>query len=106
MKMFKLSPADGRKSFYNKAVVIEDRGVKTLYSYNTPVCRINRRGRVQRLWSGESATTMRHVNAFLDTYGIDGGGVYWWRALPVEKVKGIKEMSYSENPFKVSLAYS
>lgn len=106
MEKFYLVPTDGRKSFYNKAVVIESNGSKTLYSYNTPVCRINRRGRVQRLWDGESSTTMRHVNAFLDYYGKDGGGVYWWRALPVEKVNGIKEMTYRENPFKVSLAYS
>lgn len=79
MKKFYLMPTDGRKSFYNKAYVTEDRGTKTLYSYNTPVARINNRGRFIRLWDWESATTMRHVNAFVDLYGVPGGGVAWWR---------------------------
>ena len=77
MKIFELSPKD-RKSFYGKAKVIEDKGVKTLYSYDTPVCKINRSGKFIRLWSGYSPTTMRHINVFLDTYGIDGGGKAWW----------------------------
>lgn len=34
-----------------------------LVSYDTPVCAI-RGGEFARLWSGYSATTMRHVNMF------------------------------------------
>lgn len=33
-----------------------------------------RNGRFERLWSGYSQTTMNHINSFIDTYGIDGGG--------------------------------
>lgn len=57
MKTFELVCRD-RKSFYGKARVVEDRGIKTLYSYNTAVCKINRNGKFIRLWAGYSATTM------------------------------------------------
>lgn len=32
-KVFDLIPTDGRKSFYGKAKVVDNNGVKTLYSY-------------------------------------------------------------------------
>lgn len=82
MKTFDL-PAmhDRAKSFYNKAVVTEhDNGDIELRSYNTIVCRI-RNGKFERLWDGYSATTMRHINAFVDFYGIEGGGKAWWTKL-------------------------
>jgi hypothetical protein len=77
-----LRPNDGRKSFYGKAKVrIDADGSRTLISYTTPVCRINPDGKFVKLWSGYSATTMRHINAFCDTYGINGRGKRWWDAL-------------------------
>lgn len=27
---------------------------------------------------------MRHINAFIDYYGIEGGGKKWWDNLPCE----------------------
>ena len=85
MKMFELNPTNGRKSFYGKAMVIEhDNGNIELRSYNTIVARI-RNGRFERLWSGYSATTMNHVNSFVDTFGISGGGKAWWTSLEVCK---------------------
>lgn len=77
MKTFDLIPNDGRKSFYGKAKVIENGGNITLRSYNTDVCRIVN-GKFEKLWNGYSATTMRHINAFVDAYGINGGGKKWW----------------------------
>jgi len=71
MKHFELTPCDSHKSFYGKARVIEHNGEATLYSYNTRVCVIellNRR--VVRCWMSYSATTMRHVNSFLQHYGL------------------------------------
>lgn len=60
MKKYELIPTDGRKSFYGKAVVIvEDNGTETLYSYGTPIIK-----RLVKLWSGWSATTGRHIQAF------------------------------------------
>ena len=76
---------DSRKSFYGKARVLEaDDGLTILQSYDTNVCSIDAAGNFHRHWSGESATTMRHVNEFIRQHGIPGGGVAWWRELPVE----------------------
>lgn len=83
MKQYELQPTNNRKSFYGKAKVIEqDNGTIELQSYNTTVARI-RNGNFERLWSGYSATTMNHINSFLDAYGISGGGKAWWDSLEV-----------------------
>ena len=60
-----LSPKDGRKSFHGKAHVLRDeRGMETLYSYNTPILK-DIGGVYRRLFFGNlSATTARHVKAF------------------------------------------
>jgi hypothetical protein len=85
MKMYELQPNDSRKRFYGKARVIEkDNGEKVLLSYNTEVCKITPDGAFVRLWDGYSATTMRHVNSFLELFNIDGGGKKWWDNIPVE----------------------
>lgn len=64
MKTFELSPIyDSRKSFYNKAKVVERAdGTKELYSYNTLVS-ICKNGKVEHLgkWS---VTTGRHQREF------------------------------------------
>lgn len=81
-----LCPAgnDRRKSFHGKAKVLElDNGETVLQSYDTFVRKITKSGEFVRLWSGYSATTMRHVNSFLQRFGIPGGGKAWWDALPV-----------------------
>ena len=77
-----LKPTDSRKSFYGKArVVIAKNGDKTLISYTTPVLKLSADGKLEKLWHGYSATTMRHINSFCDTFGIDGGGKRWWETL-------------------------
>lgn len=83
MKVFELKPINNRKSFYGKAVAIEQNdGTIELKSYNTIVARIVK-GKFERLWSGYSQTTMNHVNAFISAYGIIGGGKSWWDSLKV-----------------------
>lgn len=78
---FYLIPCDSRKSFYNKAFVIrDDEGMLTLYSYNTPILSFNR-GKFTRLWFGWSATTQRHINAFVNYCGYDYAGKAWFTAL-------------------------
>ena len=73
-----LNPVDSRKSFYNKCYVEENKYGKMLYSYNTLVARyIPGRG-IVRVWSGWSATTQRHINAFAAYCGVDGSGKAWW----------------------------
>ena len=86
MKKYELLPGqyDRVKSFYRKAVVIEtDNGETVLQSYDTEVCKIDSNGEFIRLWSGYSLTTMRHINAFLELFGIPGGGKKWWDSLEV-----------------------
>ena len=78
MKIYELEPTYGRKSFYGKAKVIEkDNGETVLLSYNTEVCKITESGEFIRLWGGYSATTMRHVNSFVQLFDIAGGGKAW-----------------------------
>lgn len=80
---YELKPNTNRKSFYGKATVIhKDNGDIELKSYNTIVARI-RGGKFERLWWGYSATTMRHINAFIDAFGIGGGGKAWWESLEI-----------------------
>jgi len=80
---------DSVKSFYGKARIRkDDKGGYILTSYNTDVCRINRNGSVIRLWDGYSATTMRHVNTFINIYAKDKsqGGKKWWNSQKVKEV--------------------
>lgn len=86
MKIYKLNPVDSHKSFYGKTVVYEyDDGTRVLKSYLTNVAAILPDGTFCRLWGGYSATTMRHVNAFIARAGLEGGGKKWWDALEVER---------------------
>ena len=56
---------DSRKSFYHKALVkVEDNGIKTLLSYETPVARVSF-GKLELLPQWDcSMTTSRHVREF------------------------------------------
>jgi len=65
MKMYELTPSNGRKSFGGKAnVVIEDNGNEVLFSYDTRVMTKKPDGTLLRHWSGWSSTTGNHVIAF------------------------------------------
>lgn len=59
-----LSPVDGRKSFYGKAIVKIENATETLQSYDTDVIKRLWNGNLVRLWGGWSATTGRHIYAF------------------------------------------
>ena len=84
MTAFEIMPNDGRKSFYGKAVAIKAKDGKLfLKSYNTIVASIDKDGNFSRHWGGYSATTMRHVNAFVSYFGKGGGGKKWWLEQPV-----------------------
>jgi hypothetical protein len=71
MKVFDLSPIDGRKSFYGKAVVIKQDGISKLKSYDTVVAEYNHATNEMDVKGWFSATTARHINAFLSFYGFD-----------------------------------
>ena len=66
-----LKPVDGRKSFYGKAQVgRRENGTLVLISYGTEVAELVG-DTIIRLWDGMTATTRRHVAAFLDFVGSD-----------------------------------
>ena len=84
IKSYDLILTDSHKSFYGKAVVFQKgENYFVLRSYNTEVCAI-KNGVFHRFWGGYSATTMRHINSFLQTFGIAGGGKAWWENQPIE----------------------
>ena len=86
-RIVEIMPNDNRKSFYGKAfAILEGDGRILLQSYSTIVGEITVSGEFIRHWWGYSATTMRHVNAFLATFGVAGGGKAWWDAQPVKPV--------------------
>ena len=63
--MHELHPTDARKSFYDKALIQEDHGSATLYSYGTPIVKRDINGRLTRSYFGEwTLTTGRHIKAF------------------------------------------
>lgn len=65
MRVYELTPNDGRKSFCGKAkVYIDEAGNETLYSYDTPIITRTAAGDLVKLWEGWTATTGRHINAF------------------------------------------
>ena len=86
-RIFQLSPNDSHKSFYGKAWVKEcTNGEKLLQSYNTIVCMIDAQGHFKRLRHGWSATTQRHINAFLAFYGLQNlSGKANWIEMPIAK---------------------
>jgi len=76
MKTFDLKPIGNEKSFYGKAVVVEHinslaQVKSTLKSYNTTVAEYNHDTNEMKVFGYYSATTARHINAFLDFYGFD-----------------------------------
>lgn len=77
--IFELIPTDSRKSFYGKAKVIETEKGLYLLSYDTIVCALLEDTYFVKYWAGYSATTMRHINAFLDYigWGMFGGKRFW-----------------------------
>lgn len=89
---WELEPVDGRKSFYRKAIVLVGKG-DTLYlkSYDTIVAAIVK-GKFHRLWSGWSATTGRHVNAFAVRNGLEPIGKPMWDKMPVEYIGSLQEV--------------
>lgn len=62
---------DSRKSFYGKAVVVEEDGAKKLFSYDTLVAQIEA-GEAE-VFGTYSQTTLRHIKDFLYQNGFEVG---------------------------------
>lgn len=62
---YELSPNNGRKSFYGKAIVkVYADGTEVLESYETPIIARTADGTLHRLYDGWSATTGTHIKSF------------------------------------------
>lgn len=55
----------------NNAVVLNTKAGTTLFSYGTPVLRIDRNGMMWRLWDGWSQTTGRHIKQFCGKFATE-----------------------------------
>ena len=85
-QIFELSPIDGRKSFYGRCKVIATDTKVYLLSYSTIVCYWDDIDLTfVKSWDGYSATTMRHINAFMRSLGFNLGGKKWWCSLEYNK---------------------
>ena len=85
---FELKPTDSHVSFWNKARVIDAERYVWLESYNTIVCGFNKRtGNFHRTWPDYSATTMRHINSFRETYRFAKITKKEWESMPVKHIK-------------------
>jgi hypothetical protein len=83
---FELTPNDRHKSFYGKTTVISDGRHYWLRSYNTIVMRYDSDSNTfHRLWWGWSATTARHVDAFLAYLRHHTISKSEWETMPVEE---------------------
>lgn len=71
MKIFELTPINGRKSFNGKCRVEEEHGISYLYSFNTKVAHFEHANNKMVVNGYYSATTATHINAFLDYYGFE-----------------------------------
>nr|DAI36213.1 MAG TPA: hypothetical protein [Caudoviricetes sp.] len=115
-----IMPKDGRKSFYGKAVVFHfDNGTDVLRSYNTIVAVRDRCGNVYKTWNKWSATTGRHIAAFLgmnkkefaklsyhcDLYnvlskcGVDDIAVFMGRVYTFNGAKTSKNLNFGYNKY-------
>lgn len=86
VKSLELRPIDGRKSFYGKAkVVYVNESCFYLVSYDTTVCSLfPHTMQFVRWWDGYSSTTLRHVNAFRQKYGLPTLSKSEWLAIPIK----------------------
>ena len=69
MKTFELKPTNGQKSFYKKAIVINNGNISQLKSYSTIVAEYNHKTKKMSVFGWFSKTTAFHINSFLNLYG-------------------------------------
>ena len=73
MNKIEIRPADGRKSFYGKAKMVQYDEYWAVISYGREVALVRKteEGMVEltRIWMGYSHTTMRHINSAMSMLG-------------------------------------
>ena len=85
-KSYDLPCYDGRKSFYGKARILEDRhGNRMLQSYHTSICLICADGTLNKRDPVATATTRRHIRSFFEHCGYPYSGNHECDALPLHE---------------------
>jgi len=70
MKVTELIPVNNRKSFYGKALAIEENNVFKLKSYQTIVAEYDAKTKQLKINGWYSSTTQIHLNAFFCFLGL------------------------------------
>lgn len=87
IELEELMPNGKQKSFGGKAKIVKSVGIDILCSYSKPVAMCirdsNGHSKFIRLLDGYSSTTMRHINAFRETYGLEAISKKQWEKMPV-----------------------
>lgn len=78
MRIYELTPKNGRKSFYGKAHVIIDGKTAYLRSYETIIGSVDPEGNAHRYSDHHSCTTGAHAKSFFDN-----AKAFW--KLPIER---------------------
>lgn len=68
------------RTINNHCTIVYNGNEVTVFSYDTPVLRIDNNGSLHRLWSGWSATTQRDINTACNV----GMTKKIWEAMSVE----------------------
>lgn len=82
--LHELKPTN-QKSFYGKANVITIGNVQYLKSYDTIVCYLVN-NTLYKTWNDYSATTMKHVNAFLESNNMSKLSKKEWETVPTKQI--------------------
>mgnify|MGYP003504222384 CR=1 FL=1 len=87
-----------QKNYYGKAKTRTENNATILKSYNTDVLKIEN-GKIVKLWSGYSKTTMQHINDFLLQNGFTPLNKKQWLDLPCENEKPCYKVAMSNGFF-------
>ena len=91
LKVYDLQPIN-QKSFYGKARILDNGKQKTLVSYDTVICSFTNDGIFIPFWIDYSATTMKHINAFMYSIGLNSFNKKKWLSLEYNKEYTINDL--------------
>jgi len=95
-RIYELPCLDGRKSFYGKAHILEDNnGNRTLVSYTTMICKLDKHGNLTKLDPTVTPTTRRHIRSFLRFLDIPVPANRAWDALPLHTVIPTNDLAFT-----------
>ena len=80
--------ATTQKSYYGKALLLEDGNSVKLRSYETIICEYNTKTKeFKKIWQGWSKTTAQHINDFRRLFGLRPVSKKEWLTMEAEEAK-------------------